>query len=585
MYKKNGKQITHFCFSVSCIAVFLFSCQKNDAAVKYFAKVGGKMISQENYETFSNMRYMYPADLGDNVYPGQRTTPSLCVETEALYNDAKSILPQLQKTDDWAWKRKFFIGQMYLIEVVEKNWGFLDKELKAYYDSHKEEFKKVITVKALRDPGSDSAVSEDSSDNANIVERDSVTYMPFENVKVVIAKKLFFEKYPPDSAFYVSYKETTSDSDLVDTARIKQLYYNRFYRQLPDYFMKEMYKERFNEKYPDSLEAIFGDGNIITPKDMEVILGWISKSQREEFKAPEKQKFLAEWLLKWKLFSDKAKENEFAKSKEVQDIVEWGEKFTLVMEYVNSELVPKAQSDIVVDTLMALYEYWDQSDNPGIVPDSATMAQTITSSKNIIRDVKLEKSIHSIRKKAGVTFLQSDFTDEKTHNPEELAKKADSLYAEDERKEAENAYKKLVENYAFLPEGQNALIEYAKILTENERYYEAVRNYRRYLLLAPNQEKRCNVFFMTGFVYGEYLNKPELAELSYKWILKHQPSCDLADDAEFMCLHLNEPMIGVEELQEESRRQGKVIENDQSAVIEEQPQESIEGDDESDTDT
>ena len=62
---------------------------------------------------------------------------------------------------------------------------------------------------------------------------------------------------------------------------------------------------------------------------------------------------------------------------------------------------------------------------------------------------------------------------------------------------------------------------------------------------------------MIGFVYSEYLSKPELAEANYKWILKNTPECELADDAEFMCLHLGEPMIGVDELQAEAKRQGR----------------------------
>ena len=62
---------------------------------------------------------------------------------------------------------------------------------------------------------------------------------------------------------------------------------------------------------------------------------------------------------------------------------------------------------------------------------------------------------------------------------------------------------------------------------------------------------------MIGFVYSEYLSKPELAEANYKWILKNTPECELADDAEFMCLHLAEPMIGVDELQAEAKRQGR----------------------------
>ena len=47
-------------------------------------------------------------------------------------------------------------------------------------------------------------------------------------------------------------------------------------------------------------------------------------------------------------------------------------------------------------------------------------------------------------------------------------------------------------------------------------------------------------------------------------MLKNTPDCELADDAEFMMLHLGEQMAGVDELQSEVRRQGKKVEAGES---------------------
>jgi hypothetical protein len=66
---------------------------------------------------------------------------------------------------------------------------------------------------------------------------------------------------------------------------------------------------------------------------------------------------------------------------------------------------------------------------------------------------------------------------------------------------------------------------------------------------------------MIGFIYDEHLNKPEKAEQNYKWILHNARDCELADDAEFMVLHLDEPMSSVEELRAEALRQGRKIES------------------------
>ena len=70
---------------------------------------------------------------------------------------------------------------------------------------------------------------------------------------------------------------------------------------------------------------------------------------------------------------------------------------------------------------------------------------------------------------------------------------------------------------------------------------------------------------MISFPY-EYLDKPGLAEINYKYVLKNLPGCELTDDAEFMMLHLGEPMSSIEELQSEALRQGRKIEPADSAT-------------------
>jgi len=64
---------------------------------------------------------------------------------------------------------------------------------------------------------------------------------------------------------------------------------------------------------------------------------------------------------------------------------------------------------------------------------------------------------------------------------------------------------------------------------------------------------------MIGFINDEYLNKSDLAQINYRWVLKNTPECELADDAEFMSLHLGESMSSVEELRAEALRQGKKV--------------------------
>lgn len=124
---------------------------------------------------------------------------------------------------------------------------------------------------------------------------------------------------------------------------------------------------------------------------------------------------------------------------------------------------------------------------------------------------------------------------------------------------AETNYRTLISTFPFTPEGMRAYPELAKILTEKQLYSEAIKNYRDYLILSNDKSKRCNTFFMIGFINDEYLNKSDLAQINYRWVLKNTPECELADDAEFMSLHLGESMSSVEELRAEALRQGKKV--------------------------
>jgi hypothetical protein len=182
-----------------------------------------------------------------------------------------------------------------------------------------------------------------------------------------------------------------------------------------------------------------------------------------------------------------------------------------------------------------------------------------------VRD-RVDSEIYSLRQKANVEYLQSDWTDPLSQKPRAIAAEADSMLAAGETAQAKKLYEQLTKSFAFTSQGREALVELAKLQTESGQYTDAIKNYRWHLVTtADTGVERCNTFFMIGFIYDEYLSKPLHAEVNYKWILEHTPECDLADDAEFMVLHLDEPMTSVEQLRAEARRQGRVIEDEEEA--------------------
>jgi hypothetical protein len=546
-------------FILFLFLIITFSCQNKSKDKKFFAKVGKNKISQESYSAFDIMKRQYPSgSFGDNIFPGDRSFPTLCIETEILFIEAKSFRDKIKKRGDWKWKEKYFPAQHYLENILDMNLGFLQKDIEEYYNNHKEDYKKVIKVKVGEDTV---AVNDSASDSVNVTYKDSIAYNSIDDMKNEITQDLFWEKYPPDSAFIASMTDTSDTA--TDTSLIKTQWINKIRQDIPQFFMEKFFKKTYNKEYPDSLDEIYGEGKVITPEDFEVILMWIHESDRELYKNDEnRRRYLIEWLLKWKLFYKEAEECGYTEKEEIKAILDWALKYDVASAYVYEKLLDDIKNGITVDTAMCIFEHWDKTYKPGIYPDSAELKKIIESGKETKIKIAFDEKIHSLRTETGVTFLQSDDIDDKTVDPDSIAALADSLYGAGNSSDAETQYKKLISNFLFTKKGKDALVEVSKILTEKELYWEAIHNYRRFLLVSDDFEKRCNIFFMIGFVFGEYLDKPELAEASYKWILKNTPDCELSDDAEFMCLHLDEPMIGVEELRAEAKRQGREVEEE-----------------------
>lgn len=552
----NGKPLNRSLWLLILMGLVCFSCSnKKSGDVKEFAKVGKKILTQDDFESFKKMKRFYPAYLGDFQFPGNRLNQTQCVETKAIYKKAGSVKGSVKSSADWKWKELFFPAQMYMMEILDKNLGSSDGEIESYYNANLEEYKKTIKVKIPKD----STAKVDST--AKDEYKDSVIYRPMNAVRSKIAQTLFVKNNPPDEEFYKT-MITDTTKKTIDTSKAHDKYVAQIRKNVPDYFMKKLYKETYASEYPDSLNEIFGDGKAIAKQDLDVILGWLPEKSRERYQTPDKQRYLIEWLLKWKLFSAVASTKGLLKTKEYKDVLDWAWKYDVAIYYINDKIAKGVVDKIIIDTAMCVFEHWDRTGRPGVHPDSSALENIVSSNLNSKLKVAVDGEIFAIRKRAGIKFLQSDFVDDKNEDPDFLATKADSLYGAGNSKDAETIYKKLVDNYPFTKKGQNAHVELAKILTEKEKYIDAVKNYRRFLIFSDDKDRRCNIFFMIGFVYGEYRNKPELAEANYKWILKNTPDCELSDDAEFMCLHLNEPMIGVDELQAEAKRQGRKIEEE-----------------------
>jgi hypothetical protein len=273
-----------------CLCCFCQKVDKKDMLVK----INGQTITRQNNEAFSEAMHMFPTSMGD-FFPGSHPDMTFLIDVSVLYEKAKSMpfADKEKSSEDWKWKKLYFPAQLYLKQILGQNLGFTDKELEAYYKAHQASYKKVVKV------GTD---PKDTTVKVKIPQHDSTFYTPLAEVKAPIVDSLFLAKFPVPDSLLRKPKDTTK----IDTAMVKSQYVYNIHRMTPDFFMKEFYKERFKAKFPDSMNVWYGEKKVVTPADMKVITNWIPEDQRSYYTNPSGTRELAQWLLKWKLFSEKA---------------------------------------------------------------------------------------------------------------------------------------------------------------------------------------------------------------------------------------------------------------------------------------
>lgn len=526
----------------------LVLCSKQDKK-DALAVIGKTFIDRTDYEVFSKARKYYPTEFCEE-FPAFRSTISHLVETQAIFQKAgSSHKNSIKNSRDWQWKKTFYSAQIFMMDNLFPNMGATEDQIKNYYDTHKENFKKTVMIDSTRD---------------------SSFFKPLNEVKDTIIQVLFTEKFPPDSSFI-------SKIDKEDSSRINDIWFSSNKRNAPDFFMKEFFKEKYQKSYPDSISEIYGENKIITPEDREIILSWIRPEYRQQYENDKGTRRLVEFLLQWKLFSEKANQFAFTSTPEFKNVMNWAWKMEVANEYVKKEIIPQSNKDLTIDSSIVPYIINDESNSVVANIDSSILSNKISVLLNNQKKLKVDSLIHEIRKEKGVKFLQSDLKDNLDQDPVALIKQADSLRDTGAVEEAEKLYTTLTNDFRFYPEGKNAQYELAKIQTERQSYSSAIENYRNFLLSCPDPKKKSITFFMIGFIYDEYMDKSELAEVNYKWVLNNDPECELADDAEFMMLHLGEPMNSVEELQAQTMRQNRKVDSfEETALQETSPADSAE---------
>jgi len=525
-------------------------------------KVGKVTVGQESFDVFRN-RFVrsYPATY-PYYFPGHRQPATFMAEAEAIWQLVKSdsLRNKIKASHDWKWKEKYFKSSFF-IDLLTDNLGFSDAELKERYNKDKEDFRGTIQI----------AEGQDSS-----------FIQPYENVKRQVADRVFYEKFPPDSAFMASIENHDHDHD---EAAMRNYWLYHVRSNPLDFFMRKIHKEKTGEVYENEEQVYSEDGSkLFKLEDIDVIRSWLPEGRRN---MPIKD--LVEWLYRWELFSEQVDKLGLTANKpEYRDLMNWALRVEHAFAYLRAEVEPKLAALSADPATHGLAELivLDFMGQPGEFPSPQRVQSEADAIMRRRAMVKVDSMLYTIRNTIKINWLQEEFKDERDIDPAAIFAKADSLreivvsgdlgpeLAGEAATEAERLFRQLTHEFAFTPEGRKAMSELAKMLIDRfgsgqrpERYLisQAIGSYRRSQELETDMDNLCNSFFMVGFAYDEHMKNYTQAEANYKWILRNTPGCALAADAEFMMLHLGEPMTSIEEIQGQSIRQGRKVELEEDA--------------------
>ncbi len=511
-----------------------------------FMTINGRDFSTDVMSGLRAVYFSWPCS--DATFPSAVGDVYSAVMAELAYPIAKAAvnLDSIRTSQEWQILSVFYPGQLYFKDELIPTLGLPDSLLKAEYEKNKKT--RYFSVKKIDSTKTDT------------------TILTFKDARPQIAMAIIADNPKPDSTFYSQFKKPTAKPGefTIDTALAKKRWPDQYRRDIGVTILKQKCKAAYGVLPPDSFSGYSSGPAAIPAERVNELINWIPADRRQGFSSPAKKKELCDWLLRWKLFSAEAKKTGYSDKPQIVAALDWAWKFEVVKVWLNTKVKPGALAAAKVDTLMSLYNYWDKSGKPMLVPDTATLAKTIAADKAATADIQISKTMYDIRSKASVKFYKKNLTDGQDVSIDSISKSADSLNAAGAYDQALQSYEKLNQLFPFSKKGSEALVEIAKLATEREDFYKASESYRKYLRFGSDTTKRNNIFFMLGFIYGEHLHHAEMADACYKWVLKNAPDCELADDAEFMCQHIAEPMTGVEELQSEAKRQGKQTDTDKT---------------------
>jgi TolA-binding protein len=146
-----------------------------------------------------------------------------------------------------------------------------------------------------------------------------------------------------------------------------------------------------------------------------------------------------------------------------------------------------------------------------------------------------EKLMESLEREFQVVVLDPTLLPAKIKVPQDSYKQAQNLHYDRKLDQAIELYQRLREEFPKNESLQDSIcFGMAQIYIEQEKYQQALAEYRRLSYLFPKSTNNYKAMFMVGFIHAEHLKNDSAAVRSFEKMLGQYPSSDLSDDADWM---------------------------------------------------
>jgi len=146
-----------------------------------------------------------------------------------------------------------------------------------------------------------------------------------------------------------------------------------------------------------------------------------------------------------------------------------------------------------------------------------------------------EKLMDRLKREFEVVIVDPTLLPPKITNPQESYKTAQNLHYDRKLDPALELYGRLRTEFPKLESLQDSIcFGMAQIYIEQEKYQQALAEYRRLSYLYPKSDNNYKAMFMVGFIHAEHLKNDSAAVRAFEKMLAQYPNSDLSDDADWM---------------------------------------------------